>query len=311
VNYNMKKAFNLGLFLGLLSVTSLALQSCNEGGSKKTDSVTIGTVDSIDDIDDLNKDTVEKEIKKDTIAVKGKKSILHHEVDTAKLLTDSVSPRYIYLTFDDGPLNGSQFIDSIATAKNIKINAFLIGKHDRMSKGLHKYYERYMNNPLVDCYNHSYNHANNKFTYFYSNAESAYEDFDKNEKELNLKHKIVRLPGRNIWYFADRKRIDMQSGSSTADLLYQNGYRSMGWDCEWKKGKPSGMPVESVSFIYRQINNRLRNGTSFSKNNVVLLMHDDMFQTRKAQKMLSDLIDSLKLHPNYEFAHMRDYPKQK
>jgi len=40
-------------------------------------------------------------------------------------------------------------------------------------------------------------------------------------------------------------------------------------------------------------------------------MHDDMFQTRKAQKMLSDLIDSLKLHPNYEFAHMRDYPKQK
>ena len=69
----MKKAFNLGLFLGLLSVTSLALQSCNEGGSKKTDSVTIGPVDSIDDIDDLNKDTVEKEIKKDTIAVKGKR----------------------------------------------------------------------------------------------------------------------------------------------------------------------------------------------------------------------------------------------
>ncbi|AIM36651.1 hypothetical protein KO02_07970 [Sphingobacterium sp. ML3W] len=307
----MKKAFNLGLILGLLSISSFALQSCNEGAKGKSGSIQNDTVVNTAVIDKLGADKVEKKIIDDSIAVKNKKTVLHHAVDTSKLLTDSVSPRYIYLTFDDGPLNGSQFIDSIATAKNVKINTFLIGKHDRMSKGLHKYYERYINNPLVDCYNHSFTHAHNKFTEFYSNAESSFEDFDKNEKELNLQHKIVRLPGRNIWYFADRKRIDMESGSSTADMLYQNGYRTMGWDCEWKKGKPSGIPKESVSFMYRQINNRLRNGTSFSKNNVVLLMHDDMFQTRKGQQMLSDLIDSLKSHPNYEFAHMRDYPKQK
>jgi len=35
--------------------------------------------------------------------------------------------QYVYLTFDDGPLNGSQNIDSIILAEKIKISVFLIG----------------------------------------------------------------------------------------------------------------------------------------------------------------------------------------
>ena len=35
--------------------------------------------------------------------------------------------QYVYLTFDDGPLDGSQNIDSIILAEKIKISVFLIG----------------------------------------------------------------------------------------------------------------------------------------------------------------------------------------
>ncbi|MEZ0453466.1 polysaccharide deacetylase family protein [Sphingobacterium thalpophilum] len=256
--------------------------------------------DSIRRTDSLHKDSILK--MEAAISYKGTK-------DTTVLLTDSVSPRYIYLTFDDGPLNGSQYLDSIATAKGVKINAFLIGEHDKMSKKLHGYTERYKNNPLVDCYNHSYWHAHNKYSSFYSDAQAAYEDFELAEQSLGLAHKIVRLPGRNIWYVGSRKKIDLKSGASTAELLHQNGYKIMGWDCEWKINGVTGKPDLSVSQLYTRMKNLLRKGTSYTKNNVVLLTHDNMYQTKKGQKLLCDLIDSLKQHPNYHFEFMRNYPQ--
>jgi len=256
--------------------------------------------DSIRRTDSLHKDSILK--MEAAIPDEGTK-------DTTVLLTDSVSPRYIYLTFDDGPLNGSQYLDSIATAKGVKINAFLIGEHDKMSKKLHGYTERYKNNPLVDCYNHSYWHAHNKYSSFYSDAQAAYEDFELAEQSLGLAHKIVRLPGRNIWYVGSRKKIDLKSGASTAELLHQNGYKIMGWDCEWKINGVTGKPDLSVSQLYTRMKNLLRKGTSYTKNNVVLLTHDNMYQTKKGQKLLSDLIDSLKQHPNYRFEFMRNYPQ--
>lgn len=307
----MKKTVNLGFILMVLGVISLGLKSCNQGGTnkeektiaidsaqQKKDSLLI-VQDSISKVDSLRKDSITK--MEANVNYQGIK-------DTTVLLTDSVSPRYIYLTFDDGPLNGSQYLDSIATAKGVKISAFLIGEHDQMSKKLHGYTERYKANPLVDCYNHSYWHAHNKYTTFYANPQAAFEDFELAEKTMGLEHKIVRLPGRNIWYVGERKRVDLKSGASTAELLHQNGYKIMGWDCEWKINGVTGKPDLSVNQLYTQMKNLLRKGTSYTKNNVVLLTHDNMYQTKKGQKLLSNLIDSLKQHPNYRFEFMRNYP---
>ncbi|MGN2373027.1 polysaccharide deacetylase family protein [Sphingobacterium spiritivorum] len=297
-----------------LSVLVLSTQSCgNNQSSQKTS--TVEHQDSVTKKEEHNTEKKEIQTKKDTLTIDSVKK--KEPVDKAKLTKaqrDSINakldslPKHIYLTFDDGPLIGSSAIDSIATAKNIKINVFLIGKHANMSKRLKKDYLRYYNNPLVDCYNHSYTHANNKFSVFYSNPNHAFSDFEKNEADLALKYKITRMPGRNIWYFKDRRRIDLQSGTSTADLLYANGYEIMGWDVEWKIHGLTGQPVQSVNEIYQRMKNRLKKKDSFTANNVVLLMHDDMFQNRKGQKLLSDLIDSLKSNPNYHFEHMRDYP---
>lgn len=217
-------------------------------------------------------------------------------------------PKHIYFTFDDGPLLGSKAIDSIATLKNIKINTFLVGKHANMSKRLKQDYLIYYKNPLVDCYNHSYSHAGNKYAQFYSHANTAFNDFLENEMFLNLQHKIARLPGRNIWIFDDVKIIDMKSGEKTAELLYQNGYRIYGWDLEWKINGATGVPDQSVEQLYNRIKSYMKNKSSLYPNNVVLLLHDDMFKANTGQQLLVGLIDSLKSNTDYHFEHMRSYP---
>lgn len=250
------------------------------------------------------------------------KNQIHFVVDTVKpldirtqkkMLKDSLrrefdkKPKHVFLTFDDGPLVGSAAIDSLAKAKNVKVNVFLVGRHANMSKGRKRDLARYENNPLVACYNHSYTHAYNRFSHFYSNPKTAFDDFEKNESDLNLKHKIIRLPGRNIWIYDEVRKIDLQSGSSTADMLFANGYRIYGWDVEWRINSLTGVPVQALETVYGRMRNFLNNKSSMTPNNVVLLMHDDMFQTKKGQQLLGGLIDSLKKE-NYQFEFMEDYP---
>lgn len=217
-------------------------------------------------------------------------------------------PKHIYLTFDDGPLIGSAAIDSIATAKGIKISVFLVGRHAAMNKRLKRDLERYKSNILVASYNHSYTHGNQRYQRFYSDPISAVADFEKAQEEMGLKDKIIRLPGRNIWVTDEFRRFDGQSGRKTAEMLYDKGYKIYGWDVEWRMNGATAAPVESVSTTYRSIKSYLNNHYTLYANNAVLLMHDDMFQTRKGQKLLGDLIDSLKQHEDYRFEFMADYP---
>jgi len=251
----------------------------------------------VDTLNPISKDSLAKAIRRERRRVR----------DSVRLALDKL-PKHIYFTFDDGPLRGSRAIDSIAKARKVKINAFLVGKHAFMSKGLKRDYQKYYDNPLVECYNHSYTHGNNKFTTFYSNAVGAFNDFEKNETDLKLEHKIIRLPGRNIWIYDDIRRIDLQSGASTADMLYANGYKVFGWDVEWKIHGLTGKPIQSVHEIFTRIRNYMNNKSSMEPNNVVLLMHDDMFQNKKGQQLLSSLIDTIQTNTDYKFEFMQDYP---
>lgn len=230
-----------------------------------------------------------------------------------KALKDSLikefdlKPKHIFLTFDDGPLVGSFAIDSLAAAKQIKVSVFLVGRHANMSKARKADLERYKKNPYVACYNHSYTHAYNKFSHFYSDVQSSYEDFIKNQNELGLMEKIVRLPGRNIWIYDDIRKIDLNSGSQTADLLFENGFKLYGWDVEWRINSIAGTPVQSIESVLYKIRSFFKNKNSQTPNNVVFLMHDDMFQTKNGRVLLANLIDTLRKE-NYQFEFMEDYP---
>jgi peptidoglycan/xylan/chitin deacetylase (PgdA/CDA1 family) len=215
--------------------------------------------------------------------------------------------KFIYLSFDDGPLKGSENIDSVVIAERLKISVFVVGHNAEASKLLGNYYKLYEQNPFVETYNHSFTHAKGHYELFYSNPENVLADIQKNEKDLNLKFKVVRLPGRNMWRLAGRKKDDVVSGSAAADLLAKNGYKIYGWDMEWQH-HPGGTPVQTVDEIKKEIEIRLEDGNLFTKDHLVLLVHDEMFQKKWEESELKQLIDKLKQHENYIFEHLRFYP---
>ena len=234
--------------------------------------------------------------------------IVRNPIAIDKINRHALPIKYIYLTFDDGPLNGSENIDSVILAERLKISVFLVGENTERSRLSGEYYQLYEQNPFVEAYNHSLTHANGKYELFYSNPQNVLEDIQKNEKLLNLRYKIVRLPGRNIWRIGDRKRDDEKSGSAAADLLAKNGYKLYGWDIEWQHNAKDGIPIQSVDEMAKEIESRLEGSNTFTKDHIVLLIHDEMFRKKWEESELKQLIDKLRLHENYVFEHIRFYP---
>jgi peptidoglycan/xylan/chitin deacetylase (PgdA/CDA1 family) len=227
---------------------------------------------------------------------------------TSTACSGSLPPRYIYLSFDDGPLNGSENIDSVILAERLKISVFLVGENTERSKMLGNYYKLYEQNPFIEAYNHSFSHANGKYELYYSNPPNVLSDIQRNEQLLNLRYKIVRLPGRNMWRIGGRKKDDETSGSAAADLLAQNGYKLYGWDIEWQHNSKDGTPVQSVDEMAKEIETRLESGNTFTKDHIVVLIHDEMFQKKWEESELKQLLDKLREHDNYIFEHIRFYP---
>ncbi len=223
-----------------------------------------------------------------------------------EIVRDSTK-KYIYLTFDDGPINGSRQIDSVITQEKIKVSAFLVGKNAEMSKKYKISYGNYLTNPLIDIYNHTYSHANDNYIGFYAKPDTVLKDIKQNDVYFNFKYKNMRLAGRNIWNTGKHKKIDNNSGSLASDLLVQNGYKMYGWDIEWHH-KKNGRPLQTVDKIVHGIEWIMANKKEVTKNNIVLLMHDEMFQKPEEIQKLQDLIQKLKQHPDYVFEQMKFYP---
>lgn len=236
-------------------------------------------------------------------------SIKADHPDTAGLLRHKASSlKYIYLTFDDGPLDGSENIDSVILAERLKISVFLVGENVMQSKNLDNYYKLYEQNQFVEVYNHSYTHAGGKYHLFYTSPKDVLKDIQKNEQYLRLRFKIVRLPGRNMWRIGDRKKDDISSGSAAADLLAENGYKVYGWDIEWQHDAKSGNPIQTVDEMAKKIEIALSSGNTFTKDHIVILVHDEMFRRKWEESELKQLLEKLRLHENYIFEHIRFYP---
>ena len=220
------------------------------------------------------------------------------------------SLKTVYLTFDDGPMQGSELIDSVALAEQLRLNVFLVGAHVMENPQLKNYFGLYEQNPYIECYNHSYTHAHNKYTGFYKDPAGVLAHIQKNELLLHLKYKSVRLPGRNIWRTGNRKKDDGAGGAAAADLLAANGYKLYGWDAEWRHQAKDGEPVQTAAQILLEIERLLNSGKTFTKDHIVILLHDEMFKKKWEETALKQLIDSLRTRDNYIFEHIRFYPDQ-
>ena len=235
-------------------------------------------------------------------------SPVNNKASALEPLRDTTT-RYIYLTFDDGPLDGSEDIDDAVTKENIKINVFIVGQHAQSTKKMRRYYQLYLNNPLIEVGNHSFSHAHNQYEKFYENPQNVFQDFLKCQDQLKIPNKYARQPGRNQWRLKDTSINDVRSGSQSADLLYKNGFKVFGWDIEWQHDSKTGTPVQTVDDMIEIIEKRLNEKKTVRPGHLVLLSHDEMFRNGWEESELKQLIEKLKAKGNYRLEHLSKYPE--
>ena len=217
-------------------------------------------------------------------------------------------PYTIYLTFDDGPLNGSEKIHDAVDKEQIKTTVFVVGVHIDNGGKWKTYFDNYLKDSLIEVGNHSYSHAHNHYAAFYNSPQAVVDDFVKSYEKHSLPTKLCRLPGRNMWRTAKITRNDMKSGSSSADLLFKNGFKVIGWDLEWQHDGKTGTPIQTVDDMVDQISTQLKKKRTQTKNHIVLLCHDEMFAKEWEESELKQLITKLKADGNYRFDFISNYP---
>lgn len=74
----------------------------------------------------------------------------------------------IYLTFDDGPLVGSENIIDTLIEEDIPATMFMVGKHINRSASRKKVYQSALDEQLILVANHTYTHSNGRYRHFYS-----------------------------------------------------------------------------------------------------------------------------------------------
>ena len=188
---------------------------------------------------------------------------------------ESVDPdkRVIYLTFDDGPNQGTENLLKILNKRNVCATAFLVGKHAYEKKKQKKDFELLKQSPLIELANHSFTHAHNKYTDFYKNADFVVRDFDIAKDSLKLHDKIARTPGRNIWRLNNINVTDIKSSTAAANGLKKAGYKVIGWDLEWRPTQKMTLKGSHEAMI-KKVDSIFLNDLEKTSRHLVFLTHD-------------------------------------
>ncbi len=215
---------------------------------------------------------------------------------------------YIYLTFDDGPQNGTQACYDLCKKLGIKATFFMVGQHASSPKTraiVAEIREAYPNYLLS---NHSNTHANGHYKYFYHHPEIATEDFYAAQKKLHVPYQIIRLPGNSAWLLKDTLKAS-HLVDTTCILLDSAGYDVIGWDVEWNFNHKTANPVQKPQRMVDIIDSALAKPKRlFTKNHVVILTHDRMFRKPNYTDSLAKFITLLKQNPKNVFETIDHYP---
>lgn len=212
----------------------------------------------------------------------------------------------ICITFDDGPVDGTEQIIEIIDRRQIRVSMMMVGSNVAHDAGRAALFEMARADPYIFIGNHSYSHARGMYATFYSDPYLVLRNFDLNQEFLQLGHKIARLPCRNIWQVGNRTKHDVSSGLAAARLLAAHGYTLLGWDIEWEHDPRTGRPIQSVKEIIDDIEAASQH--AFTENHIVVLAHDEMFRDTSEGTELTQLIDALKAR-GYVFESLASYPR--
>lgn len=234
------------------------------------------------------------------------------------LRTDTSAEKVIFLTFDDGPLRGTQNILNVLQQEQVNATMFMVGKHIKANK---KLYEKVLDCSHVCVANHTYSHADGKYRKFYSDGLHLLKDVKKNDMMLSKERRSVstaciplRLAGRNVFRLPALssndpyiQRTQRNDEAPKYDTLYQDGFYIYGWDAEWSYDPSNGKPIESPEKIVDNLERIYRKKCAKCGNKVILLMHDFMFRDRfNGEENLHVLIRLLK-EKGWKFATIEQY----
>lgn len=216
--------------------------------------------------------------------------------------------QYIYLTFDDGPQFGTKSCIQVCKELGVKATFFMIGAHvTGRDDGKAIINDLKANYPQFLLANHSFHHASNQYTYFFQHPAMAFADFIKTQDTLAPPYKIARLPGNNSWVLKDTMRAS-KLVRALCNKLDSAGYRVFGWDTEWMFNYNDVRPIQSAEKMAHHITYLLEDNAVFTKNHLVLLTHDRMFQRPEYVDSLKKMITILKENPKYVFETIDHYP---
>jgi peptidoglycan/xylan/chitin deacetylase (PgdA/CDA1 family) len=221
------------------------------------------------------------------------------------------SKRYIFLTWDDSPQPpGTVNCKAIFDAQQVKATFFAVGFNQvgpwkkRLIDSIRNGYPHYL------LANHSFSHGfNDKYSKFYAlnNTDSALHDFLRNESELKVPVKIIRLPGNNTW--ASNGEIHGQlSKNPLVHQLDSLGYFIIGWDLEWGQQNKMKAPRESAVEMVKRVNQHFDDGNTNQANAIVILSHDRLFEKKQFADSLAKFISLLKEDKRNVFETIDHYP---
>jgi peptidoglycan/xylan/chitin deacetylase (PgdA/CDA1 family) len=215
----------------------------------------------------------------------------------------------IYLTFDDGPNDGSPNVISAIIEESIPASFFIIGVHTTYRGSEQKSWASLQQIPHIDICNHSYTHGLfNRFDKFYSKPDVVVSDFQRARDSLKLKNNFVRTPGRNSWRIGSIRYTDNKRSTAAIDSLYEAGFMVVGWDLEWQFNFRNLRLRSTADQLISQIDYLFKNGYLRTKDNLVILAHDQAYHHPEDYQQLKTFIQKIKARPEYEFALIRDYP---
>ncbi|SHL14354.1 Peptidoglycan/xylan/chitin deacetylase, PgdA/CDA1 family [Chryseobacterium contaminans] len=235
----------------------------------------------------------------------------HPAAETVPTMDDeNVDPdkRVIYLTFDDGPNQGTENLLKILDKRNVCATAFLVGKHAYGSTKQKNDFKLLKDNPLIELANHSFTHAHNKYTDFYKSADAVVRDFDIAKDSLKLHDKIARTPGRNIWRLNNINVTDIKSSTAAADGLKRAGYKVIGWDLEWRPTHKMTLKGSHEAML-KKVDSIFLNDLEKTSRHLVFLTHDQYLRDTDSINELDLFIEKLQKSNKFVFRKISQYPK--
>lgn len=235
--------------------------------------------------------------------------IRQQQKNTATTLVKPIlRKKKIYLTFDDGPNRGTMNVLNAVKEENIPVSFFIVGKHVFDSPQQQATWQQLKEDSTIELCNHSYTHALNHYTKFYQNPAGVIKDFEESAGKLGFDNNVARMPGRNAWRIDSIDHTDIKESSAAIDSAHKAGFAIMGWDIEWMFDHKTFALTTDTDLLLRRIQNMLDASTTRTPGHLVLLAHDQAFQTQESVAQLHYLIQQLKNNPQYVLELAGNYP---